>query len=158
MKMQFTNRCFAALKKSLSNWALVPQRPGFSRKYAILMVVIAIAACVVDWYSPNEYFWFQRSGALLVLAGVSLQYSKLTSSWKQRLDPAYFGKTTEERIRDGSGISMLAEAEALDQTRKLVAELHQIVAEPDLRDFFSVAFAIVGTLVWALGDVPFRSS
>lgn len=53
---------------------------------------------------------------------------------------------------------MLAEAKALDQTRKLVAELHQIVAEPDLRDFFSVAFAIVGTLVWALGDVPFRSS
>lgn len=137
--------------------AYVPQNEAFSVFFASFMVLLAVVGLVLDFSLEEDFYWFQRTGALLVLAGVELQYAKLTSMWKSELDSSLSVPTVQERIDSGQGVSMLEEAKTSEATRKLAMLLHRMVTEKSAKDVWAVAFVIVGTIVWGFGDLPFRA-
>lgn len=121
------------------------------------MVFFTGISLYVDWMYKNDFYWFQRAGALLVLTGIELQYAKLTSLWKNELEKELAAiSLVHERIKSGQGISMLQEAASSEQTRGLAIRLHCLVTEKSSKDVWAVMFIITGTMIWAFGDLPFR--
>ena len=143
-------------KERILRLAFLPQSERFSVSFAAFMVVLTGVGLYIDWIYKDGFYWFQRAGALLVLAGVELQYAKLTSLWKSELDNELAVPSVQERIRSGQGISTLQEAAASERTRGLAIRLHRLVTEKSGKDVWAVVFIIVGTIVWAFGDLPFR--
>ena len=137
--------------------AYLPQSIRFSTFSASFMVVLAAGGLYLDWSLRDGYYWFQRAGALLVLAGVELQYAKLTNIWKEELGKELAVPSVAQRIASGEGVSMLQEAKTADATRGLAVRLHRLVTEKGLQDVLAVVFLIVGTIVWGFGDLPFRN-
>ena len=127
-----------------------------SNLFSIFMVVIFVASCCVDIFFPNEIYWFQRSGALIVLAGVGLQYSKLVSLWKKSgyrntiadsdLDPE-----TPEHVKKIGGTGAVEKA-AFD----LSVRNHDMITSKSLNDKIAFVMMVLGTLVWAYGDILFH--
>lgn len=137
--------------------AYLPQSVRFSTFFASFMVALALVGLYLDWSLKDGYYWFQRAGALLVLAGVELQYAKLTSMWKEELGKELAVPSVAQRIASGQGVSMLQEAKTAEATRGLTVRLHKLVTEKSLKDVLAVVFLIVGTIVWGFGDLPFRA-
>ncbi|HHQ4490109.1 TPA: hypothetical protein ACSP71_000518 [Aeromonas hydrophila] len=121
-----------------------------------LMFIIAAVSLGVDIVFPNDKFWFQRSGALITLAGVWLQYSKLVSTWKQAFDSEMKGETQADRLEAGKGSWMSDSLKENRATRQFVIRLHEIVTAKSTKDKLSVFLMVCGTLVWAYGDLLFR--
>lgn len=144
------------MKAWIMRLAYVPQSERFSVFFASLVVLLAVVGLYIDVTLEDGFFWFQRTGALLVLAGVELQYAKLTSMWKSELDGALSVPTVQERIKTGQGVSMLDEAKTSEATRRLAIRLHRMVTEKSAKDVLAVAFVITGTIIWGFGDLPFR--
>ncbi|MCZ8133522.1 MAG: hypothetical protein O9248_00605 [Rhodobacteraceae bacterium] len=144
------------IKERILRLAFLPQSERFSALFASLMVVLTVVGLCIDWAYKDGFYWFQRAGALLVLAGVELQYAKLTSLWRSELDKELAVPSVHERIKSGQGISMLQEAENSERTRGLALRLHRLVTEKSGKDVLAVVFIIAGTIIWAFGDLPFR--
>ena len=124
--------------------------------FSSLMVTIFGVSFYIDVFYINEIFWFQRSGALIVLAGVGLQYSKITSLWKKagffmvipssELDP-----DSPEYNKKIGGMSAI-EKKTLDMSECN----NELITKKSIKDTIAVAMILIGTLVWAYGDIPFN--
>jgi hypothetical protein len=154
--MPFWNYYGAPMKIRILGIVELPQCVRFSGFFALFMVALALGGLYLDWSLKDDFYWFQRSGALLVLAGVELQYAKLKSMWKEGLEEALAIPSVAQRIASGQGVSLRQEAETADATRRLLVRLHMLVTEKSLKDVLAVVFLIVGTVVWGFGDLPFR--
>ena len=144
------------MKEWIQRIAELPQNVLFSDLFAVFMVALSLGSLYLDWSLKDGYYWFQRSGALLVLAGVELQYAKLKSMWKDELGKELAIPSVMQRIASGQGVSMLQEAETAEVTRGLTVRLHRLITEKSPKDVLAVVFLIVGTIVWGFGDLPFR--
>ncbi|WP_057972903.1 hypothetical protein [Lysobacter antibioticus] len=144
------------MKNLITRIAYIPQSERFSAFFAIFMVMLSLVGLWLDITLKDGFYWFQRTGALLVLAGVELQYAKLTSLWKNELGDELNAPTVRERLSSGQGISMLQEAQAAEATRGLAVRLHRIVTDKSMKDVAAVISLIIGTIIWAFGDLPFR--
>lgn len=129
----------------------------FSVFFTCLMLAIALLALYVDFTSPNDKHWFQRSGALIALAGVELQYARLVSTWQKAWQREMAIEPVESRLASGQGVSMLAMAKESVQTRDFAIRIHNIITEKSRKDVVAVALIVAGTIVWAYGDIPFRA-
>lgn len=131
-----------------------------SRKFSLFFLatvfVLTLASLIGDFLLPEKHYWFQRSGALIVLAGVELQYAKLVDLWNRALEGEMTVEPVESRIASGQGVSLLSTARESETTRKLAVRLHTLVTEKSPKDILAVACIIVGTIVWAYGDLPFK--
>jgi hypothetical protein len=145
------------LKNVVQRFFYLPQSERFSVVFVILVACLALASLIADWVTHDTYYMFQRSGALLVLGGVELQYAKLTSTWKKQLDAEISKQpSVEQRISSGQGISMRDEAKSAERVRNLAVLLYELVAKKNAKDVWAVVCIIVGTIIWAYGDIPFR--
>ena len=129
----------------------------FSVLFTVSMVALALVAICVDLAAPNDKYWFQRSGALIALAGVELQYARLISTWQKAWQREMAIEPVESRLASGKGVSMLAMAKESVQTRDFAIRIHRIVTEKSRKDVVAVVLVVVGTIVWAYGDLPFRA-
>ena len=96
-----------------------------------LAIVPTSISLAYDFSVANEYYWFQRSGSLMVLFGVMLDF--------------YQNQHTE--LEQSSSVTIGGQAAitgtTLSKTRKYI-------------QVFSIGLAIVGTFIWGYGDVPFK--
>lgn len=129
----------------------------FSVAFTSLMVLLSGVSLYVDFASPNDMYWFQRSGALIVLAGVNLQYAKLITLWKKALEREMAIEPVESKIASGNGISMLTMAKESEQTRAFAIQIYDVVTEKSMKDVIAVLLIVFGTVMWAYGDSPFRN-
>lgn len=97
-----------------------------------LIVIVSVAA----GFWSNQWHWFGRSGALLTIAGLLLTFRPLVrmglAEWLQ----------SQSIIDCGHVVPTEAEAEA-DRQAKIDGSASK----------WGVTMAIVGTLVWAYGDL-----
>jgi hypothetical protein len=121
------------------------------------MVAMSLASGYIDFSLSNDVFWFQRSGALIVLAGANLQYSKLVSLWRMALEREMAIEHVESQISSGQGISMLAMAKESVQTRDFAIRIHDVVTEKSMKDVIAIFLIVLGTVVWGYGDLPFKN-
>ncbi len=124
--------------------------------FTVLMLVLAGASWYADSSVKNDFYWFQRSGALIVLAGANLQYSKLVNLWEKAFQREMALEPVSSKIASGQGISMLSMANESVQTRDFAIRIHDIVTEKSMKDVWAVIFIIAGTVIWGYGDIPFR--
>lgn len=124
--------------------------------FTAAMLALSAASLWLDIAHRNEVFWFQRSGALLVLAGANLQYAKIVDLWRSALDVQARIPTAEEKIANGQGIGMRAAAEESSETRDLAIRIHNMVTEKSGKDIVAVIFIVAGTVIWGYGDLPFK--
>jgi len=139
------------------------KKEKFSIFFTILMVVISIVSFVLDIISTEAIFWFQRSGALIVLAGVELQYSRLNS---EHIPTTYYGipnsalDPEEQRFqRENYGISDI-ERISLDiaaNSQEIATNTRNIVTKKTLKDSIAIFLIVIGTGIWAYGDLPFKA-
>jgi len=78
----------------------------------------------------HKYYWFQRSGSLMVLFAVTLDFEQ--SKYIHR----------EESISPRIGTNILIGKE-LSNARRLIQH-------------FAVFLILIGTLIWGYGDLPFK--
>lgn len=128
----------------------------FSLFFLVTVLVLAIASLVGDFLLQDTDYWFQRSGALIVLAGVELQYAKLVDLWNRALQAEMNLEPVDSRIASGKGISLLGTAKESETTRNLAIRIHSLVTEKSPKDVLAVACIIIGTIIWAYGDLPFK--
>jgi hypothetical protein len=128
----------------------------FTLFFTIATLVFAGVSFYWDLSHKNEVFWFQRSGALLVLAGANLQFAKLAELWKRALEAETKVPTVEEKIASGHGISMAATARESSATRDFAIRIHKMVTEKSRKDVLAVIFIVAGTVIWGYGDLPFK--
>ena len=129
----------------------------FSIFFSSLMLIIFGASYYIDAFYPNDTYWFQRSGALIVLAAVQLQYSKISSLWEKaghymaipssELDPE-----TPEHVKRIGGMTSIEKT-----TLDLSVQNHEMITNKSYKDTIAVLMIILGTVVWAYGDIPFRT-
>lgn len=107
---------------------------GIATAWLIAAVVVSGLSFVADYFVGVEKLGlFARSGALVALAAVVLEYQLSMGSYLRHV------------YKRGMPISMLHLAEAFnlpDKERRLRAFAHSLLA--------------VGTLIWAYGDLIFR--
>jgi hypothetical protein len=130
----------------------------FSIVFSATIIVVSAGSLLYDFFVLNEMYWFQRSGALLVLAGVELQYSKITALWKKAVERERAIEPVESRIESGKGIKMSELAEESERTRAFALRIHDTLTGKSAKEIVAVVFIITGTIVWAYGDIPFRTN
>lgn len=129
----------------------------FSVVFTSLMVLLSAVSLYVDFVSPNDTYWFQRSGALIVLAGVNLQYAKLITLWKKALEKEMTIEPVESRVASGQEIGMFQMAKESELTRAFSIRIHDIVTEKSMKDVIAVPLIVFGTAMWGYGDLPFKN-
>ena len=128
----------------------------FSITFSFVILAASIASIIFDFLTPNDFYWFQRSGALIVLAGVELQYSNLMSVWKKAVEREKNIESVVSRIASAKGIGMKELAEESEKTRAFALRIHETVTSKSTKEVFAVAFIIAGTVIWGYGDLPFK--
>ncbi|MGP5565439.1 hypothetical protein [Vreelandella alkaliphila] len=110
-------------------------RLSFVRGALKLGYVILFISLIVDLFAETDQYWFQRSGALLCMLAIAVEF----------------------RINEVRG--------AIDVTDEdLTSITEQAVITEDFIDtqtylflkYFSHFSIAVGTVVWAYGDIPFK--
>ena len=128
----------------------------FSVVFTGLMVVLSAISLYVDLSAPNDAYWFQRSGALIVLAGANLQYAKLVGLWKKAFEREMALEPVESRIASGKGLGILEMAKDSVQTRDFSIRIYETVTEKSMKDVIAVFFIVFATVIWGYGDIPFK--
>jgi len=132
-----------------------------NERFSVFFTGIMLIICGVSFYwdamRSNEIYWFQRSGALIVLAGVALQYSKITSLWKNATHPPRLANSDIDPMIPESARLVEGMNPVVKNTRDLALQTHEIIAGKSYKDSIAVLFIIVGTVIWAYGDIPFKS-
>jgi hypothetical protein len=114
-----------AMRKHLSNrWVLVG------------VAAVALVASALISYLTSKWHWFGRSGAIVTLLGVLLSVRPLV-----RMGLIEWVK--EQSVIDGGHVPPTPEEVEEKRQTKLGATATQIGA----------AMAVVGTLIWAYGDL-----
>ena len=94
-------------------------------------LVPAAISLALDLIVPSDFYWFNRAGSLMVLFAVILEFRQ-----------EYFAQPTRSKGYMEQGVGLLIPTE-LSRFRK------------NLR-WTAVTLAILGTVIWGYGDVPFR--
>jgi hypothetical protein len=128
----------------------------FSILFSLLVMLIAIASIVVDLCFYDGNHWFQRAGALIVLAGAALQYSAILTTWANAKSREKDMLGFDEKIAGGKGIGVKEVYEDLAETRKFALEIHGLITEKSSKQTFALLFIVVGTIFWGHGDLPFK--
>lgn len=139
-----------------SDFAGRPQGEKFPVYFTVVVVALSVAGLTLDIWLRDQNFWFQRSGALLTLAGIQLQYAKIASLWRLQLKNELGQETVAHKLASGKGVGLKETAENEERTRRLAQRLYGIVTGRDSRDVWAVALIIVGTIVWGFCDLPFK--
>ena len=128
----------------------------FSILFNLLIILIAIASIIIDscFYDGNH--WFQRAGALIVLAGAGLQYSAILTNWEKAKSREKEMLGFDEKVAEGKGIGMKEVYEDLAKTRNFALEIHGLITEKSSKQTFAILFIVIGTVVWGYGDLPFK--
>ena len=142
---------------NLKEWKARPEAEKFPAKFTALMIVFSVAALVADILLKDGTYWFQRSGALLTLAGIELQYAKLLSVWRLQLTPVLTRESVQARIASGKGVSSLDTAREAEEAKNLAQSLYNIVTGKSANDTWAVSLIIAGTIIWAFADLPFKA-
>ena len=104
-------------------------------KWDIAFVILAVAPLLIslgiDIFVTNEYYWFQRSGALTVLFAALLGFHQDKHFITQE-DESY--RVNEKPIITGK---------TLTEYRKKLK-------------FLAIVLALSGTLIWGYGDLLFK--
>lgn len=129
----------------------------FSILFSLTIISISIASAGYDLYSPNETYWFQRSGALVVLAGVELQYSAITALWPKNLESVAESSGRTSPMVAGQGFDIRGLAEGSERTRMFAPRVHDTVSRGRCKETFAVGLIVVGTMIWGYGDLSFKS-
>jgi hypothetical protein len=90
---------------------------------------------LTDFYFSNEYFWFQRSGAILCMLSISAEF-KLS-----RIDPRNFKRSPHEFHKY---------LESLDYGLPTETKYEKVIKS------FTHISLLVGTIVWGYGDLLFK--
>lgn len=128
----------------------------FSIIFTMSMILAGIISFIVDLSFENELYWFQRSGALLVLAGVELQYSRLTMLWQSAVNREREIEPVQSRIDSGKGIGMKELAEESEKTRAFALRIFDVVTTKSKKEIIAISLIIIGTFIWGYGDLPFK--
>ena len=119
------------------------------------MILVCTVSVAADLTVEQLRYWFQRSGALVVIAAMQLQYSKLVSLWKQAIATEQQIDPVVARLERDERISMKSAHDESAATRNFAVRLHGLLTQRDIRDVWATVFLIVGTLIWSYGDLPF---
>ena len=98
---------------------------------AISATVISFRADNMDLSLINNVTWFERSGSLMVLSGILLE-------WHQR-----YKTETVNFLPNASGIPMFESKKKMSKPRNI---LH----------YTAITFAVFGTVIWGYGDLYFK--
>jgi hypothetical protein len=128
----------------------------FSVVFPSLMLFLSGVSLYVDFSASNDVYWFQRSGALIVLAGLSLQYAKLVALWKKALERETAVEPVESRVTSGQGIGLIQTAKESEATLAFAIRIHDIVTEKSAKDVIAIFHIVVGTTMWGYSDLPFK--
>jgi hypothetical protein len=128
----------------------------FSIFFTLVIVVLGISSLARDLMTPNETYWFQRSGALLVLAGVGLQYSRINALWQSEMNREKEIESVASRIESGNGINMKELAEESQKTRAFALRIFDTVTTKSIKEVIAVSLIVGGTIIWGYGDLPFK--
>lgn len=128
----------------------------FSIIFTATMILAGTISFAVDLLLENDLYWFQRSGALLVLAGVELQYSRLTILWQSAVNREREIEPVQYRIDSGKGINMKELAEESEKTRAFALRIFDAVTTKSTKEIIAITLIISGTFIWGYGDLPFR--
>lgn len=123
--------------------------------YVLLSVFAALASLLADIYMRGEILWFSRSGALLVLTGALLEYQKLLKLWSSAKHVEQSLESVASRIKRGTGVGLKETAEESVQTRDFAIRIYDVLTKKDKTEVCAVIMVVLGTLVWAYGDIPF---
>jgi hypothetical protein len=101
----------------------------------ILSVLFVAVFFLLDYMVPNDFYWFQRSGAVLCILAISAEFSlnKLdrTASINSLNDALDFNNSLKTGVIKDTKFD-----------KRVRRTTHACVA--------------AGTLIWAYGDIPFR--
>ena len=114
----------------------------FSIVFSSLIIAVSGVSLLFDFMCQNEMFWFQRSGALIVLAGVELQYSKVISLWQTAVNREKEIESVETKIESGKGINMKELAEESEKTRAFSLRIHDAVTKKSSKESIAVILLI----------------
>lgn len=130
---------------------MVSEKYKLEYSYLILSVVFAGVSFYIDWQSVSETTWFSRSGAIVVLAAAFVEfrlskflYDDVFNSLKKTArKQAGMPAISDNKIVQGNIESNLIEKPIMPESRKtLINYTHTLI--------------IIGTLIWAYGDLPFK--
>lgn len=124
--------------------------------FSLLVILVAIASIIVDLYFYDGAHWFQRAGALIVLAGAGLQYSAILTNWSNAKSREKEMLGFDEKIAAGKGVGVKEMYEDLAKTRNFSLEIHGLITEKSNKQTFAILFIIIGTVIWGYGDLPFK--
>ncbi|ELK1818476.1 hypothetical protein RUV71_003663 [Vibrio cholerae] len=128
----------------------------FSIFFSTTMILIAAVSIIVDYFFYDGNNWFQRAGALIVLAGAELQYSEILNNWDNAKKREKEIPSFEEKVAEGKGIDMKGVYQDLHKTRKFALEIHGYVTDKSVKQTIAIIFIVIGTVVWGYGDLPFK--
>lgn len=128
----------------------------FSIVFTLTMIGVAIVSLLADIVSYDGSNWFQRSGALLVLAGAELQYSAIRSNWQKAQRREKEMPNFDDKIAEGKGITMTELYEDLARTRNFSIEIHEIITAKSLKQVLAIVLIVAGTGIWGYADIPFK--
>jgi hypothetical protein len=128
----------------------------FSISFSVLMILVAIISLIADFLASGQNFWFQRSGALIVLAGAELQYSSILSNWAKAKSRETEMLELEAELAKGNGIKMTEIYQQLAKTRNFSIEIHELITQKSQKQSVAIFFIILGTVIWGYGDMPFN--
>ncbi|WP_032480878.1 hypothetical protein, partial [Vibrio paracholerae] len=118
--------------------------------YVVLSLTISAYSLYIDW--GNEAFtWFQRSGALVVLAGAVLSYRSIFRLGIKGVGGAPDNSGTIATVTgytDDGKIIIKHSQEYLDSQRQILWD--------KLCGYFGAILAIVGTIICGYGDLLAR--
>ncbi len=127
----------------------------FSIVFTLIIIAIAIVSFIADFFFYDGSNWFQRAGALVVLAGAELQYSSIAKNWQKAKNREKEMLNLEDKISEGKGISMTDIYADLAKTRNFSVEIHEIITEKSLKQVIAIILIVSGTLIWGYGDMFF---
>ena len=101
--------------------------------YTLLAIIPVLISLFYDMHlEKNTYFWFQRSGSLMVLFGVMLDFEQTKYSGIEESKHNFVGDGTPQII-----------AKHLPKERLYIKR-------------FSIVLIIIGTFIWGYGDLLFK--
>jgi pheromone shutdown protein TraB len=144
-------------KTALRAWLGKSWQEKFPAAFTALVILLSCAGLFLDISLKDGHFWFQRSGALLTLAGVELQYAKLLTVWRMQLGAILDRESVQSRLASGKGVGLLETAREAEDARNLAQSLYNIITGKSAADIWAVALIVVGTLIWGFADLPFKA-
>lgn len=140
----------------MSDPAREQQVPQWTPYIVLILILLSLGSLFLDLFAFAPTNWFQRSGALLILAGIQLQFSKLVGTWRAAIAKEEPALTVDERLARGMKVSMHGEADQSARTRNFALELHRLLTARSKEDIGALALILIGTVVSSYGDIPFR--